>query len=83
MTLGIIAWRLVLNIWMDRLESILRNLTTPSMLHISSYTQYPTSSDPLPPHTLSLTHIAPLHPPLITSVNNSYGFASFASFSTA
>lgn len=38
----------------------------------------------LPAHyNLSLILIAPLHPHLITPVNSSYGFASFASFSTA
>jgi hypothetical protein len=34
-------------------------------------------------YTLSLTQIAPLQPPLITSVSNSYGLAALASFSTA
>jgi len=43
------------------------------LLHMSDPTLY----------TLSLTQIAPLHPPRITSVSNSYGFACLASFSTA
>ena len=42
-----------------------------------------THTPPIPTYTLSLTQIAPRHPALIPSVSNSYGFASFASFSTA
>lgn len=33
--------------------------------------------------TFSVSQIAPRHPPRITPVKSSYGFASFASFSTA